>query len=242
MTGHERTKSNKISERSQEALEMHHLHRLAKIASSDLDDFFRRRSETGYVYRDRRMLICLCQGAARHFVHQNCGVKDFDVWAFFRENPFRPFPYRRRGKQDFGVSRFGRHPDDEGYQGRRVDVMGRSISAAVDNGHAIASANGFAMARQEFPRDSEIPRCDHSPRSRYREDHLEPRPGVRPRASRPGDTSTSFRIAFENDLEVHLGIRRRRLASSPPPVRRPRTQLMTQGQPSSSCGAREGMS
>lgn len=127
MTGHERTKSNKISERSQEALEMHHLHRLAKIASSDLDDFFRRRSETGYVYRDRRMLICLCQGAARHFVHQNCGVKDFDVWAFFRENPFRPFPYRRRGKQDFGVSRFGRHPDDEGYQGRRVDVMGRSI-------------------------------------------------------------------------------------------------------------------
>lgn len=130
MTKRERTKANVVAKRSWEALEMHHLRRLAKIAIRDLEDFFRRRSETGDLYRNRRMLLCLCQGGARHFVHQDCGVKDFDVWAFFWENPERPFPYRRRGEQDFGHSRFGRHPDDEGYQGRRVDVLGRSIACA----------------------------------------------------------------------------------------------------------------
>jgi hypothetical protein len=34
-------------------------------------------------------------------------VKDFDVWAFFAEHPARPFPHRRRGRKDFGPSRFG---------------------------------------------------------------------------------------------------------------------------------------
>ena len=128
MTRPERTTVNIVSERSQESLEMHHLRRLAKIAIRDLEDFFRRHSETGDLYQSRRMLICLCQGGARHFVDQDCGIKDFDVWAFFRECPKRPFPYRRRGKQDFGHSRFGRHPDDEGYRGRRVDVLARSMA------------------------------------------------------------------------------------------------------------------
>lgn len=116
-----------VSERSQELVEKHHLRRLTKIAISDLRDFFRRCPDTGELYRNRRMLICLCQGGARHFVRQDCGVKDFDVWAFFREHPERPFPYRRRGKKDFGHSQFGRHPGDEGYRGRRVDLFGRSI-------------------------------------------------------------------------------------------------------------------
>ena len=128
VTRPERTTANTVTKRSWETLETHHLRRLAKIAISDLEDFFRRRSETGDLYRNRRMLLCLCQGGARHFVHQDNGVKDFDVWAFFRENPERPFPYRRRGVQDFGHSRFGCHPDDENYQGRRVDVFGRSLA------------------------------------------------------------------------------------------------------------------
>jgi hypothetical protein len=32
------------------------------------------------------------------------------------------------GRRDFGPSRFGCHPDDDGYDGRRVDVLGRSIN------------------------------------------------------------------------------------------------------------------
>ena len=126
MTEHEQTAPNTVTERSWETIGQHHLHRLAEIAIDDLEDF-RRRSETGRLYRDRLILICLCQGAAGHFVHRDRGVKDFDVWAFFREHPEQPFPYRRHGKRDFGPSRFGRHPDDEHRRGRGVDLFGRSI-------------------------------------------------------------------------------------------------------------------
>ena len=127
MTEHEQPAPDTVTERSRETIEQHHLRRLAKIAIGDLDDFFQRRPETGGLYRDRLMLICLCQGAAGHFVHRDRGVKDFDVWAFFRKHPERPFPYRRHRKRDFGPSRFGRHPDDEYLRGRRVDLFGRSI-------------------------------------------------------------------------------------------------------------------
>ena len=118
---------NIVTERSPKTIEIRHLQKLARIAISDLEDFFRHYRDTGDLYQSRRILLCLCQGAARNFVYRDLGVKNFDVWAFFRENPERPFPYRRRGKQDFGHSRFGRHPDDTHYEGRRVDVLGRSI-------------------------------------------------------------------------------------------------------------------
>jgi len=70
----------------------------------------------------------VCQGAARHYVHGDRGVQDFDLWGFFQEIPSRPFPWRRRAKHDFGPSKFGRNPDDgDRFKGRRVDVIGRSI-------------------------------------------------------------------------------------------------------------------
>lgn len=128
-----------VSERSRATVETHHLHRLARIAINELESLFHRRAETGDLYRNRRILICLCQGGARHFVHRDCGIKDFDVWAFFRKSSQRPFPYRWHGKRDFGHSRFGRHPDAQGFQGRWVDVFGRSITCGNEQrpGHCI---------------------------------------------------------------------------------------------------------
>lgn len=125
MTGHEQTAASTVTERSGEKIERHHLHRLAEIAIGDLDDFFQRYPKH-VGYRDRLMVICLCQGAAGHFVHRDRGVKDFDVWAFFRKRQ-RPFPSRRHAKRDFGPSRFGRHPNDAHRRGRGVDLFGRSI-------------------------------------------------------------------------------------------------------------------
>lgn len=75
------------------------------------------------------MLACLCQGSAQHYVHQNRGVQDFDIWFFFQKSDGPDFPHRRRGKVDFGPSRFGANPEDRGFKGRRVDVIGRSIAA-----------------------------------------------------------------------------------------------------------------
>jgi hypothetical protein len=55
------------------------------------------------------------------------GVKDFDVWSFFRAHPARPFPYRRNASADFGDPKFGRSPEWEHFIGRRVDLLGRSM-------------------------------------------------------------------------------------------------------------------
>jgi len=116
-----------VSERSFERLSLDDLRRLAELALTDLRGLYARRPETASLYADRLIALCLCQGAAEHFVHPGRGIKDLDVWAFYREHPARAFPYRRRGIVDFGRSKLGRHPNDKGFAGRRVDVIGRSI-------------------------------------------------------------------------------------------------------------------
>ena len=125
--------SNPATERSFETLESSDLRRLSKLAVGDLADLFERRPVTGGLYRERLLMLCLCQGGAEHFVRQEHGVKDLDVWAFFAEHPTRPFPYRRRGTLDFGLSRFGRHPDDRDFLGRRIDIIGRSVLCTSGN-------------------------------------------------------------------------------------------------------------
>ena len=103
------------------------LTRLAELALDDLRSLFKRKRRSR-VYADRLMLLCLCQGAARHYVHGDRGINDLDVWAFFKQHPKYVFPYRRHGFADFGPSRFGRHPKDKArFAGRRVDILGRSI-------------------------------------------------------------------------------------------------------------------
>jgi hypothetical protein len=103
------------------------LARLAQIAFDDLADLCGRQKYSRR-YADRLRLICLCQGAARHYVHGDRGVWDFDLWGFFEEVRGYSFPYRRRGEHDFGPSKFGRDPDDgDAFKGRKVDVIGRSI-------------------------------------------------------------------------------------------------------------------
>ena len=103
------------------------LRRLSEVALANLNGLFTRHPETTALYESRLLLLCLCQGAAEHFVRPGHGIKDFDVWAFYEAHPKRHFPWRRRGTADFGESRLGRHPDDHGFVGRRVDVLGRSI-------------------------------------------------------------------------------------------------------------------
>ena len=124
-----------VSERSFEPLNHSDLQRLAAIAFEDLEQLFARRPETGKRYRDRLMMLCLCQGGAEHFVRRHRGIKDLDVWAFFSNHPDRPFPWRRRGFRDFGPSHLGRNPNNDrfGFTGRSVDIMGRSIQCDPDH-------------------------------------------------------------------------------------------------------------
>lgn len=120
------TEADLVSERSCEQIKLDDLHRLAVLALKKLEEYYRYRE-----YQEHLMLLCLCQGSAEHFVRPGYGVKDFDIWAFFSQQrpSLRNFPPRPVRQIDFGRSQFGRHPDDakNGYAGRRIDVMGRSI-------------------------------------------------------------------------------------------------------------------
>jgi hypothetical protein len=119
---------------------------LARLARIALDDFYDlcRRQKYSRRYADRLRLICLCQGAARHYVHGDHGVHDFDLWGFFEEVRGHPFPYRRRGKHDFGPSRFGRNPDDGNtFKGRPVDVIGRSIRMPKNEKRPIEAVQSY---------------------------------------------------------------------------------------------------
>ena len=141
----------KPPERSLEPITRADLRRLGEIARRDLESLFERRPLLAR-YRDRLLAIALCQGAALHYIDKKNGVKDFDVWCFFRADPQRPFPYRRNASADFGDPKFGKSADWEHYIGRRVDLLGRSLpvpagESPVDALRAYLSAGRTASAK-----------------------------------------------------------------------------------------------
>lgn len=118
------------SARSYHRIEISDLLRLDDLAAEDEEALFQRAPLGAGRYRDRLLCRALCQGAALHYVDGANGVKDFDVWSFYRALDSGPYPYRRVARADLGVTKFGRWPGDEGrYAGRRVDLIGRSLTA-----------------------------------------------------------------------------------------------------------------
>lgn len=113
--------------RSYELLTREDLKRIEQIAAKDRADLFKRKPETGRLYSDRLFAVALCQGGALHYLNGTNGIKDLDVWSFFKPNPKRQFPYRRRAQLDFGDPKFGQSEDAPEFVGRRVDHIGRAI-------------------------------------------------------------------------------------------------------------------
>jgi hypothetical protein len=108
------------------------LARLAHIARKDRESFFARLPQ----YRpleERVVAVALCQGAAKHFVDGENGVKDFDVWTFYAAHPDATNPVRRRVARDFGDPTFDQTPGQEAFVGRRVDLLGRSLRARPES-------------------------------------------------------------------------------------------------------------
>ncbi len=133
-------------------LDLDDLRRLGRLAARDRADLFRRRPETGALYRARLFAVALCQGGALHFVDGKNGIKDLDVWSFYTQSPARAFPPRRVGKADFGDPKFGITPGSPGFVGRRVDLIGRSIPGA-DPSEPIATLQSYLRsARTESAR------------------------------------------------------------------------------------------
>ena len=117
-------------ERSMKPITKIDLRRLGDIALRDLESLFRRHPDTAHIYRHRLFAIALCHGAAVHFLDGKNGVKDFDIWCFFKAHPKKPFPYRRHAKADFGSQKFGKSRNWEHLVGRRVDLLGRSLKVS----------------------------------------------------------------------------------------------------------------
>jgi hypothetical protein len=138
-----------IAERSYCPLRDQDLVRLATIAANDLEDLISRRPNRAYL-RDAVTCIALCQGGALHYIDEETGVKDLDVFTFYRKIEGKPeYPYRRhrRGGLDFGDAYFGRHPSCTHYVGRKVDVLGRSILVGSGEDPADALRRYLTRAR-----------------------------------------------------------------------------------------------
>ncbi len=113
--------------RSYEPLTRADLKRLREIAARDRDDLFRRKPDLGQLYSGQLIAVALCQGAALHYLDGKNGIKDFDIWSFYRAARGRPYPYRRRGIADFGDPKFGKTDNYPQFLGRKVDLLGRSL-------------------------------------------------------------------------------------------------------------------
>lgn len=125
------SKAEVMVDRSLQPITDAHLHRLGVLAGADLADRCTRRPRR-QAYRQRIVAVVLCQGAAQHYLDGRNGVKDLDVWTFFAEIPGEPFPPRWR-TADFGPSSLGRRAGDPDYRGRRVDLLGRSLTVPPES-------------------------------------------------------------------------------------------------------------
>jgi len=85
--------------RSYEKLDKEDLRELLVHAEKELERFLLTNSGKYAVYENQLVAICLCQGAAKHYVDSVTGVKDIDVWLFFEEHNTVKIPHRGNARK-----------------------------------------------------------------------------------------------------------------------------------------------
>lgn len=143
-----------VSKRSFEQLTDNDLRKVRDVGYCVLNDaLFRLSGSTTGAFKDALAVLCLCQGSALHRLTGVRGIKDFDVWGFFRPVSGHRFPVRARWEGDFGPSVHGRHPDDvkAGRSGRKVDVLGRDVPMGQNEDPRQAVRRYLAGGRKGTP-------------------------------------------------------------------------------------------
>lgn len=101
--------------RTYEPITINDLKKLRELALSEHEDFFKRNPHLTSAYRNSLVAICLCQGAASHYLNNKIGINDFDIWHFYVENNVTKFPYRAHKRLAAG------------YKGKPIDFLKRTI-------------------------------------------------------------------------------------------------------------------
>jgi hypothetical protein len=138
--------------RSYKSITKDDLQRLAQIARRDRDDFFARHREWAALYRHRLLCVALCQGAALHYRLGTVGVNDFDLYSFYITHPKKHWYAKRIRSYDFGDPKFGQSVDRPDFIGRRVDCLGRDITASKQEDAATALRRYLREGRTETAR------------------------------------------------------------------------------------------
>ena len=91
------------------------LRRLRELALEEHEKFFERNPHLREAYCNSLIGICLCQGAASHYLNLKVGIKDFDIWHFYLESNEVNFPYRAHKRIQ------------NGHKDKSIDFLKRAI-------------------------------------------------------------------------------------------------------------------
>jgi len=106
-------------------LTRHDLEKLRQLGLKEHEDFFQRNPQLRTAYFDSLIAVCLCQGAATHYLKpiEYPRLKDFDIWHFYCESPNTGFPYRAHKRLE------------KAYMDRPVDFLKRAIPKEIVESH-----------------------------------------------------------------------------------------------------------
>jgi len=108
-------------ERLYDPLSINDLERLRELALEEQQNFFERNPHLRKPFYNSLIGICLCQGAASHYLNPTVGIKDFDVWHFYLEVEKLNFPCRAHKRIE------------NGYKGKPIDFLKRGIPKYICN-------------------------------------------------------------------------------------------------------------
>jgi hypothetical protein len=95
------------------------LRQLSELSLKEHEEFFKRNRRLKGAYFNSLIGVCLCQGAASHYINPNIGIKDFDIWFFYVENKSIDFPYRAI------------RTIKKGYKNKPIDFLRRAIPKGI---------------------------------------------------------------------------------------------------------------